>query len=147
MNSLKKFSGLALAFLLTMGFLSGNALASEIDLKIPSLDVGYNIFGHAITGSQILFYGMWICVLGMIFGFWEFIKIKKMPAHKSMLAVSHTIYETCKTYMKQQAKLLVILELFIAACIFYYFFYLNATPLPKVMTVLMWSILGILGSE
>lgn len=63
-----------------------------------------------------------------------------------MLAVSHTIYETCKTYMKQQAKLLVILELFIAACIFYYFFYLNATPLPKVMTVLMWSILGILGS-
>lgn len=146
MNSLKKFSGLALAFLLTMGFLSGNALASEIDLKIPSLDVGYNIFGHAITGSQILFYGMWICVLGMIFGFWEFIKIKKMPAHKSMLAVSHTIYETCKTYMKQQAKLLVILELFIAACIFYYFFYLNATPLPKVMTVLMWSILGILGS-
>ncbi|MBP3514711.1 MAG: sodium-translocating pyrophosphatase [Alphaproteobacteria bacterium] len=129
-----------------MGFLSGNALASEIDLKIPSLDVGYNIFGHAITGSQILFYGMWICVLGMIFGFWEFIKIKKMPAHKSMLAVSHTIYETCKTYMKQQAKLLVILELFIAACIFYYFFYLNATPLPKVMTVLMWSILGILGS-
>lgn len=146
MNSLKKFSGLALAFLLTMGFLSGNALASEIDLKIPSLDVGYNIFGHAITGSQILFYGMWICVLGMIFGFWEFIKIKKMPAHKSMLAVSHNIYETCKTYMKQQAKLLVILELFIAACIFYYFFYLNATPLPKVMTVLMWSILGILGS-
>lgn len=146
MNSLKKFSGLALAFLLTMGFLSGNALASEIDLKIPSLDVGYNIFGHAITGSQILFYGMWICVLGMIFGFWEFIEIKKMPAHKSMLAVSHTIYETCKTYMKQQAKLLVILELFIAACIFYYFFYLNATPLPKVMTVLMWSILGILGS-
>lgn len=146
MNSLKKFSGLALAFLLTMGFLSGNALASEIDLKIPSLDVGYNIFGHAITGLQILFYGMWICVLGMIFGFWEFIKIKKMPAHKSMLAVSHTIYETCKTYMKQQAKLLVILELFIAACIFYYFFYLNATPLPKVMTVLMWSILGILGS-
>ena len=146
MNSLKKFSGLALAFLLTMGFLSGNALASEIDLKIPSLDVGYNIFGHAITGSQILFYGMWICVLGMIFGFWEFIKIKKMPAHKSMLAVSHTIYETCKTYMKQQAKLLVILELFIAACIFYYFFYLNATPLPKVMTVLVWSILGILGS-
>lgn len=146
MNSLRKFSGLALAFLLTMGFLSGNALASEIDLKIPSLDVGYNIFGHAIMGSQILFYGMWICVLGMLFGFWEFIKIKKMPAHKSMLAVSHTIYETCKTYMKQQAKLLVILELFIAACIFYYFFYLNATPLPKVMTVLMWSILGILGS-
>ena len=39
-----------------------------------------------------------------------------------------------------------MLEIFIAACIFYYFFYLNATPLPKVLTILGWSILGILGS-
>lgn len=89
MNSLKKFSGLALAFLLTMGFLSGNALASEIDLKIPSLDVGYNIFGHAITGSQILFYGMWICVLGMIFGFWEFIKNKKAGTQINACSFAH----------------------------------------------------------
>ena len=42
------------------------------------------------------------------------------------------IYETCKTYMKQQAVLLVILEAFIAVCIFYYFFFLNQTPLPMV---------------
>ena len=82
----------------------------------------------------------------MIFGFYEFVKIKKMPAHESMLNVSNLIYETCKTYMKQQAKLLLLLEVFIAACIFYYFFYLNATPLPKVMTILGWSVLGILGS-
>ncbi len=122
------------------------AYASEIDLKIPSLDVGYNIWGYAVTGSQILMYGIGICVLGMIFGFYEFVKIKKMPAHESMLNVSNLIYETCKTYMKQQAKLLLLLEVFIAACIFYYFFYLNATPLPKVMTILGWSVLGILGS-
>ena len=99
------------------------AYASEIDLKIPSLDVGYNIWGYAVTGSQILMYGIGICVLGMIFGFYEFVKIKKMPAHESMLNVSNLIYETCKTYMKQQAKLLLLLEVFIAACIFYYFFY------------------------
>lgn len=146
MISLKKISGFALAFLLTMGFLTGSACASEIDLRIPSLDVDYNIFGYAITGSKILLYGMIVCALGMLFGFWEFARIKKMPAHKSMLDVSNTIYETCKTYMKQQAKLLVVLELFIAVCIFYYFFYLNATPLPKVLTILGWSILGILGS-
>ena len=91
-------------------------------------------------------YGIGICVLGMIFGFYEFVKIKKMPAHESMLNVSNLIYETCKTYMKQQAKLLLLLEVFIAACIFYYFFYLNATPLSKVMTILGWSVLGILGS-
>lgn len=146
MINFKKFGGLALAALLMLGFLTGNACASEIDLKIPSLDVVYNIFGLTLTGSQILLYGLGICVLGGLFGLAEFLMIKKMPAHKSMLAVSNTIYETCKTYMKQQAKLLVVLELFIAVCIFYYFFYLNATPLPKVLTILMWSIFGILGS-
>lgn len=146
MLSLKKIGNTAFASLLMMLALIQGAYASEIDLKIPSLDVGYNLWGYAITGSQILLYGMGVCVLGMIFGFYEFCKIKKMPAHNSMLEVSNTIYETCKTYMKQQAKLLVLLEVFIAACIFYYFFYLNATPLPKVMTILGWSVLGILGS-
>lgn len=146
MSAFKKISQIAFAALLVMAALIQGAAASEIDLNIPSLDVGYNFWGYAITGSQILLYGMGICVLGMLFGFYEFVKIKKMPAHKSMLQVSETIYETCKTYMRQQAKLLVLLELFIAACIFYYFFILNGTPLPKVLTILGWSILGILGS-
>ena len=146
MLALKKISNAAFAALLVMLALMQGAYASEIDLKIPSLDVGYNIWGYAVTGSQILMYGIGICVLGMIFGFYEFVKIKKMPAHESMLNVSNLIYETCKTYMKQQAKLLLLLEVFIAACIFYYFFYLNATPLLKVMTILGWSVLGILGS-
>lgn len=146
MSALKKISNAAWLALIAVIALTQGAAASEIDLKIPSLDVGYNIWGYAITGSQILLYGMGICVLGMIFGFYEFIKIKNMPAHKSMLNISNLIYETCKTYMRQQAKLLLILELFIAACIFYYFYFLNQTPLPKVLTVLLWSILGILGS-
>lgn len=146
MLALKKIGNAAAAVLLVMLALMQGAYASEIDLKVPSLDVGYNIWGYAITGSQILMYGIGICVLGMVFGFCEFVRIKKMPAHESMLKISNLIYETCKTYMKQQAKLLLLLEIFIAACIFYYFFYLNATPLPKVLTILGWSILGILGS-
>ena len=146
MLALKKIGNAAAAVLLVMFALMQGAYASEIDLKVPSLDVGYNIWGYAITGSQILMYGIGICVLGMVFGFYEFVRIKKMPAHESMLKISNLIYETCKTYMKQQAKLLLLLEIFIAACIFYYFFYLNATPLPKVLTILGWSILGILGS-
>lgn len=146
MLALKKIGNAAAAVLLVMLALMQGAYASEIDLKVPSLDVGYNIWGYAITGSQILMYGIGICVLGMVFGFYEFVRIKKMPAHESMLKISNLIYETCKTYMKQQAKLLLLLEIFIAACIFYYFFYLNAMPLPKVLTILGWSILGILGS-
>ena len=145
MMILKKLSSLSLALLLVVAFVS-TAAASEIDLKVPSLDVAYNLFGWTVTGAELLTYGLGVCVLGMIFGFAEFVMIKKMPAHKLMLNVSHTIYETCKTYMKQQAKLLILLEVFIAACIFYYFYYLNATPLPKVLTILMWSVFGILGS-
>lgn len=146
MINLKKSSGLIAKVVAVLAVMTQAAFASEIDLKIPSLDVPYNLFGYALTGSQILLYGLGICVLGALFGLYEFFGIKKMPAHEAMLNVSNTIYETCKTYMKQQAKLLILLEVFIAACIFYYFYYLNATPLPKVLTVLGWSVLGILGS-
>ena len=144
--SLKKIGTFAAGLALLLTAFVGQAQASEIDLNIPMLDVDYNIFGYALTGSQILFYGLGICLLGFLFGLYEFIKIKKLPAHKSMLDVSNLIYSTCKTYMKQQAKLLVVLEIFIAACIFYYFYGLQETPLPKVFTILGWSILGILGS-
>ena len=146
MMSLKKIGTFAAGLALLLTAFVGQAQASEIDLNIPMLDVDYNIFGYALTGSQILFYGLGICLLGFLFGLYEFIKIKKLPAHKSMLDVSNLIYSTCKTYMKQQAKLLVVLEIFIAACIFYYFYGLQETPLPKVFTILGWSILGILGS-
>ena len=121
MTACKKIGSVMLMTLLVMTALIQGAAASEIDLNIPMLDVSYNIWGYATTGSQLLLYGMGICVLGMLFGFYEFVKIKGMPAHKLMLNVSETIYETCKTYMKQQAKLLVLLEVFIAACIFLLF--------------------------
>ena len=146
MRFLKKYGWIAPAITLFLCLFSQTAQASEIDLKIPLLDVEYNFWGHAVTGSQILLYGLIVCALGMLFGFYEFCKIKKMPVHKSMLNMASLIYETCKTYMKQQAVLLVILEAFIAVCIFYYFFFLNQTPLPMVMNILLWSVLGILGS-
>ena len=146
MSALKKIGKAAAAVAVVLLASLQGAAASEIDLNVPMLDVPYTIFGYATNGAQILTYGLGVCLLGLIFGFYEFVKIKKMPAHESMLKISNLIYETCKTYMKQQAKLLLVLELFIAVCIFYYFFYLNNTPLPKVLTVLGWSVLGILGS-
>jgi len=146
MSALRKLNKAVMAVLLLMLATMQGAAASEIDLNIPMLDVPYSFWGYSINGAQILTYGLGICVLGLVFGFYEFFKIKKMPAHESMLKISNLIYETCKTYMKQQAKLLLILEAFIAVCIFYYFFYLNGTPMPKVLTVLGWSVLGILGS-
>ena len=146
MINTKKIGSLLLTTLFTFVVLSGNAAASEIDLVLPSLDIMYNIFGWEVSGRCILAYGLIVCALGMLFGWYEFCKIKKLPAHSSMLAVSNTIYETCKTYLKQQAKLLAVLEVFIAVCIFYYFFFLNGTPILKVLNILLWSVLGILGS-
>ena len=110
MINLKKGRSLTAWVIAAFFAMTSAAFASEIDLKIPSLDVSYNIFGYAITGSQILLYGLGICALGLLFGLCEFVGIKRLPAHQAMLNVSHTIYETCKTYMRQQAKLLVVLE-------------------------------------
>jgi len=125
----------------------GCANASELDLIIPSLaDATYSIWGYEVNGNGLLIAGMGVCLLGMAFGLWEFLRIKKLPAHQSMLKVSETIYATCTTYMKQQAKLLLVLEAFIAACIIYYFAGLNGTPFGKVLNILLWSVLGILGS-
>jgi len=89
---------------------------------------------------------VFIIVLGMLFGLWQFMRIKKLPAHYSMLSVSHIIYETCKTYLFQQGKFLVILFLIIGSAIFYYFFGLNHMEFERVLLVLLWSVLGILGS-
>src|SRR5258707_952593 len=109
---------------LSAGILSSASLASasEAELKIPALNTVYNIFGASIRGTSILGWGMVIAVLGMLFGLMEFLKIKKLPAHKSMLEVSALIYETCKTYLFQQGKFLAILEVLIGGSIFYYFF-------------------------
>lgn len=142
-----KISKVVIATLTILFSAVSNSQASELDLVIPSLTKAtYSIFGLQFTGNSLLLWGMAICLLGMVFGLWEFWRIKRLPSHKSMLEVSETIYATCTTYMKQQAKLLLILELFIAVCIIYYFAVLNSTPFLKVLNILLWSVLGILGS-
>ncbi len=122
------------------------AVASEASIVLPELNQNYYIFGMIFSGYELLKIGMIICLGGMLFGFYEFCKIKKLPAHKSMLEVSSIIYETCKTYMIQQGKLLIVLELCIGVCIYYYFSVLQEMPFDKVATILLWSVLGIVGS-
>lgn len=122
------------------------AKASEADLVIPDLSVKFNLFGSEITGTTIMMIGLGIATAGLAFGFVEFVRLRALPAHKALLDVSHLIYETCKTYLLQQGKLLVVLEVFIGACIFYYFAVLSHMEIPRVLLILMWSVLGILGS-
>lgn len=113
------------------------ALASEADLKIPEL---------APEQNSLLLMGIGICVLGLLFGFYQFLQVKKLRAHQSMLNVAQIIYETCKTYLVQQGKFLGILLLFIGICIAFYFGFLQGQSLGGVLLILSWTVIGILGS-
>ncbi|MGI5920055.1 MAG: sodium/proton-translocating pyrophosphatase, partial [Christensenellales bacterium] len=113
------------------------AFAGEANLKIPNLTPEQN---------NLLLCGIVVCLLGMLFGFYQFMRVKKIQAHKSMLDVANTIYETCKTYLIQQGKFLGILLFFIAICIAFYFGYLQKTPISGVLLILAWTVIGILGS-
>jgi len=136
-NALRRLAVPGLLALLAAAVLPTLALASELDLQLPALDASQN---------QLLIGGIVVCLLGMGFGMLMFNQVKNMPAHQSMLDVSKIIYETCKTYLLQQGRLLVVLELFIAACIIYYFGFLEHKDAVTVGTILLFSVIGILGS-
>ncbi len=117
-------------------------MASEADLKIPD----------TIKQQSILYYGFLITTLGLLFGFYQFMKVKKLPAHKSMLEIADVIYSTCKAYLKQQGKFLAILFLFIGAAVAGYFGFLSpigettGAKIGSVALIIAWTVIGILGS-
>lgn len=123
----------ALALALLPNFL----FASEADLKIPELTASQN---------NILMYGFGVIILGMIFAYYQFRKVRKLKAHQSMLDVSKTIFETCKTYLLQQGKLLLILFIIIGLIVVFYFGFLEQNSFGGVMLILSWMAIGILGS-
>lgn len=140
-TSLKKLNKITMIGLLSALMvalcLPVSAFASEADLKIPKLSAGQN---HLLMG------GLVICLLGMAFGFYQFMRVKKIKAHQSMLDVSNTIFETCKTYLIQQGKFLLILLVFIGVIIAFYFGYLEGTHFGGVLLILAFTVIGILGS-
>ncbi|HBB93231.1 MAG TPA: sodium-translocating pyrophosphatase [Bacteroidales bacterium] len=135
-------------FLLMMGLLAmvpAALFAGEADLQIPDLK-NTTFFNGALTGWDLLFYGLVIVLIGLYFGYMQFRRIRNLPSHSSMLEVSETIYQTCKTYLLQQGKFLIILFGLIAVIMAYYFLGLSGMKIPKVLMILLWSVLGILGS-
>ena len=113
------------------------AFAGEANLVLPQLEA---------SQVSLLVMGMVVCVLGMLFGFYQYKKVEKYQAHKSMLEVANTIYETCKIYLIQQGKFLIALFLLIGLCIAFYFGFLSKMPFGSVLFILMWTVIGILGS-
>jgi K(+)-stimulated pyrophosphate-energized sodium pump len=125
---------------------STGAYASEADIHIPDLtQVKFPGLG-GVSGVTLMYLGIGICLIGAVFGLIQYKQTKALPVHESMAKVSHTIWETCKTYLFQQGKFLIILWVLIAACMVYYFKGLQHEEWGKVLMVLLCSILGILGS-
>ncbi|MBC8319266.1 MAG: sodium-translocating pyrophosphatase [Bacteroidetes bacterium] len=118
--------------------------ASEADLVIPD----------GVKDQSILYWGFLITFGGFLFGLYQFMKVKKIRAHRSMLDVAQVIFETAKTYLIEQGKFLAILFIFIGSAVAFYFGWLSVDPetgenlfgVGGVLMILGWTVIGILGS-
>jgi K(+)-stimulated pyrophosphate-energized sodium pump len=119
------------------------AAASEAELVLPDLR-SVSFFG--INGHNLLLTGLVVCVLGMLFGLTMYLQLKRMPVHRAMREVSELIFETCKTYLITQGKFILLLEVFIGAVMIFYFGWLRGFDATKVITILIFSLIGIGGS-
>jgi len=135
-------SGLAAT---TLALLTPALRASEADIRIPDLQ-SVSFFNGALSGPTLLLLGLAVCAIGAIFGWVQYLQTKALPVHRSMSDVSNIIWETCKTYLMQQGKFLVLLWVLIAICMGYYFGALEGNSAKHVAVILGASVLGILGS-
>jgi K(+)-stimulated pyrophosphate-energized sodium pump len=115
----------------------------EANLVLP--DLGQVKF-QGIDGRMLLYVGLLICVLGLVFGMVHYVRVKNLPVHASMIEMADLIYETCKTYLLTQGRFLLILEAFIGAIIVIYFGLLLHFEPMRVLIILLFSLVGIGGS-
>jgi K(+)-stimulated pyrophosphate-energized sodium pump len=143
MKHFRNFSILA-GFILGLNF---SAFASEADLAIPDLHEGtFHLFGSAVSSWNFLFYGALIIAGTLAFSLLLFNQVRKLPVHESMEKVAATIYTTCRTYLAQQGKFLLMLFGLIAVVLCIYFFGLVGQSISTVSLVLLFSVVGMAGS-
>ena len=82
----------------------------EANLVLPDLG---KVTMLGMSGSTLLTIGMGVTALGLVFGLVTMFQVKNLPAHKSMTEISNIIWETCKTYLINQGRFILLLELFI----------------------------------
>lgn len=121
--------------------------ASEANLAIPDLHAGkFRIFSFEISAWNLLFYGAMVITGTLGISLYLFSQIARLPAHESMLKVADIIYTTCKTYLIQQGKFLLLLFALIAAAMTYYFVGLQGETFQTALMVLGFSLVGMGGS-
>jgi K(+)-stimulated pyrophosphate-energized sodium pump len=97
------------------------AHASDTDLAIPNLwEHGrFDTLG-GISPGMLLFLGSFVILGTLGISLYQLVQIHKQPAHQSMLNISEIIFQTCKTYLIQQGKFLLMLFCFIAVAMAVY---------------------------
>jgi K(+)-stimulated pyrophosphate-energized sodium pump len=116
---------------------------SEATLVLPRLD---SVQFLGMDGRTLLFSGLGVCALAMVFGLVIYNQLKNMAVHRSMREISELIYETCKTYLQTQGKFIMVLWAFIAVIMLVYFGALQHLPAQKVAAIMIFSLVGIGGS-
>ncbi|MBI2278723.1 MAG: sodium-translocating pyrophosphatase [Candidatus Brennerbacteria bacterium] len=124
-------------------FVPSATAASEAKLALPDMGI-VSFFG--VSGFSLLLGGLAVSLLGMAFGLFMYRRVRRLPVHVAMREIGNLIYETCKTYLITQGKFLAILELFIGAIIVFYFGFLRDFGALRVLIILLFSVVGILGS-
>ena len=125
------------SFILLMALATSLGLsASEADLVMP----------ESLHEISFLHWGFLVCILGMLFGVYHFIKTKNLPVHDAMREIGEVIYKTCSTYLKQQGRFLAILFVFIGVVVAFYFGGLSHMKVWEVCIILFSTIIGMLGS-
>jgi K(+)-stimulated pyrophosphate-energized sodium pump len=117
--------------------------AGEANLKLPDLS---QVQFLGMGGHKLLMIGILFCIFGLLFGLVIYSRLKNLPVHRAMAEVSQLIWETCKTYLVQQGKFLILLWVFIAAIIVLYFGVLLKYEAGRVAIILAFSVIGICGS-
>lgn len=114
------------------------SFGSEADLVIP----------NEVHNWSFLHWGFLITILGFLFGMYQFMKVKKLPVHKSMLEIGEVIFKTCSTYLKQQGKFLALLFIFIGIVVACYFGFMTekSAGFGGVLMILLSTVIGMLGS-
>jgi K(+)-stimulated pyrophosphate-energized sodium pump len=115
----------------------------EANLVLPDLSI---VDFSGISAEALLMGGLFVCLLGLLFGLVVFVQTKKLPVHRSMLEISELIYETCKTYLITQGKFILLLEVFIGVIMVFYFGVLLHFEAIKVAIIILFSLIGIAGS-
>ncbi len=118
-------------------------IGGEANLQLPDLS---SVQFLGMPGSTLLALGLIVCALGLGFGLMTYTQLKKMPAHVAMREISELIYTTCKAYLKQQGKFLMLLWAFIAAIIIFYYLAFAGFTVGKTAIVIAFSLIGMAGS-